>query len=96
MTAVVGRLGAALLKRKELIAQIDEGRGLAPAAQLEVEQAAVECERLIDVADLERDMVETEGARFLGFGHGSLRLSSPDRYMVTRPAPANMRLRAAG
>ena len=41
MTAVVGGLGAALLKREELIAQIDEGRGLASAAKLEVEQAAV-------------------------------------------------------
>jgi len=28
MTAVVGGLAAALLQREELIAQIDEGRGL--------------------------------------------------------------------
>src|SRR6266508_6140002 len=64
MTAVVGGLAAALLQREELIAQIDEGRGLAPAAQLEVEQAAVERQRRVDIADLERDMVETDGARF--------------------------------
>ena len=65
MTAVVGGLGAALLEREELIAQIDESRGLAPTANLEVEQAAVKCERLLDIADLEGDMVETDGARFL-------------------------------
>src|SRR6266540_1135598 len=75
MTAVVGRLGAALLQRKELVAQIDERRGLALAAQLELEQAAVEGQRLLDIADLERDMVETQGARFSCLRHGSLRSS---------------------
>jgi hypothetical protein len=52
MTAVVGGLGAALLEREELIAQIYKGRGLAPAAKLEVEQATVERQRLIDITDL--------------------------------------------
>src|SRR5215469_17867834 len=70
MTAVVGGLGAALLQREELIAQIDERRGLALAAQFEVEQAAVERQRLLDVADLESDVVETDGARFPCFRHG--------------------------
>src|SRR5262245_9500350 len=70
MTAVVGGLGAALLQRQELIAQIDEGRGLALAAQLELEQAAVKGQRLLDVADLEGDMVETDGARFSWLRHG--------------------------
>src|SRR5262245_16495189 len=56
MAAVVGRLLTALLQRQELVAQIDEGRGLALAAQLEIEQAAVEGERLLDIADLESDM----------------------------------------
>src|SRR5262249_4806060 len=64
MTAAVGRLGAALLQREKLVAQIDERRGLALSAQLELEQTAVEGQRLLDVADLERDMVETDGARF--------------------------------
>ena len=73
MAAVVGRLRAALLQGEELIAQIDEGRGLALAAQLEIEQAAVEGERLLDIADLESDMVETDGARFPCFRHGGLR-----------------------
>src|SRR5262249_50281493 len=70
MTAVVGGLGAAFLQREELIAQIDERRGLALAAQFEVEQASIECQRLLDIADLEGDMVETDGARFPGFRQG--------------------------
>src|SRR5262249_47027798 len=70
MTAVVGGLGAALLQREELITQIDERRGLALAAQFEVEQASVECQRLLDIADLEGDMVETDGARFSWLRHG--------------------------
>lgn len=39
MTAVVSGLGTALLERKELVAQIDEGRCLALPAKFEVEQA---------------------------------------------------------
>src|SRR5215469_12719963 len=38
MTAIVRGLPAPLLESQELITQIDEGRGLAPAAQLEIEQ----------------------------------------------------------
>src|SRR6185436_15851313 len=56
MPAVIGCLPAAVLQREELVAQIDEGRILALAAQLEVEQPAVEGQRLFDVADLERDV----------------------------------------
>src|SRR5216684_3776048 len=37
MPAVVGALGAALLEREELVAQIDEGRSIALAAKLKVE-----------------------------------------------------------
>src|SRR5262249_12927832 len=73
MAAVVGRLLAALLQRDELIAQIDEGRGLALAAQLELEQPAIEGQRLLDIAHLERNMIEPDGARFPCFRHGSLR-----------------------
>ena len=43
MTAVVGSLPAAFLKRQELIAEIDESRVLALTAQFEVKQAIVEC-----------------------------------------------------
>ena len=80
MTAVVGGLGAALLEREELIAQIDKGRGFAPAAKLEIEQATVKRQRLIDITDLKSDMVETDGARFLGLGHRSLRLRPQPSY----------------
>jgi hypothetical protein len=38
MTAVVSGLGATLLQREELIAQIDKGRSLAPTAKVEVER----------------------------------------------------------
>src|SRR5262252_3743524 len=76
MTAAVGRLRAALLQREELVAQVDERRGLALAAQLELEQTAIKGQRLVDIADLQRDMVETHGARFACFWHGSLRQSS--------------------
>ena len=64
MTAVVGGLGATLLESQELIAQVDEGRGLASAAKLEFEQATVKRQRLVDITDLESDMVEADGARF--------------------------------
>jgi hypothetical protein len=49
MTAAVGSLRAALLERDKLIAEIDEGRGFAPAAKFEFEQATVERNRLIDI-----------------------------------------------
>ena len=57
MSPVVRRLRSACLKGQELIAEIDEGHGVALAAQFEVEQATVEGERLVDVADFEGDMV---------------------------------------
>jgi hypothetical protein len=40
------------LQGKELVAQVDEGGCFALAAQLEFEQAAIEGQRLVDVADL--------------------------------------------
>src|SRR5262249_33392877 len=60
------------LQRQELVAQIDERHGLALAAQFELEQATVKCQRLLDIADLEGDMVETDGARFSWLRHGAL------------------------
>ena len=82
MTAVVGGLGAALLESQELIAQVDEGRGLAPAAKLEFEQATVKRQRLIDITDFESDMVETDGARFLCMGHEVSPFTCPACHMV--------------
>jgi hypothetical protein len=51
MTAIVRGLPSPRLERQELIAEVDEGRTLAPTSQLEVEQAAVERERLVDISD---------------------------------------------
>src|SRR5262245_66030788 len=47
MTALIRRLPATLLQSEELIAKINERRVLALAAQFEVEQAAVERQRLV-------------------------------------------------
>src|ERR1044072_1613331 len=74
VAAIVGGLGPTFLKREELVAQIDEGRGVALAPKLEIEQSAVEGQSLFDVTDLERDMIETNGACFSWPGHGTLRL----------------------
>src|SRR5262245_27027652 len=69
MPAVIGGLPTAFLQGEELIAKIDESRVLALAPQLEFEQAAVERQCLFDVADLERDVIETNRARLLCFSH---------------------------
>ena len=71
MAGGVSGLGSALLKGEELIAEVYKGGILATAAQLEVEQPAIECERRIDVADFKRDVVEADGARFPVFRHGA-------------------------
>jgi len=49
---------AAFHQGQELIAHVDEGLPLAAAAQLEREDPGVEFQRRLDVADLERDVVE--------------------------------------
>jgi len=58
--------------RDELVAQVDEGHPRYAAAQLEREQPSVEGKRLVDVADLERDVVDPHESD----GHG---LCSPPR-----------------
>ena len=57
----------------ELVAHVDEGVALALAAQCEIEDAAVPLERFIDVADLDRDVIDADEPRFLSFGHDRLR-----------------------
>src|SRR5262249_11179509 len=71
MASVVGGLLAALLQRDELVAQIDKRHGVALAAQLKAKEAAVECQRLLDVADLERNVIEPHDARFVRSSHGT-------------------------
>jgi hypothetical protein len=63
MTAFVGGLCTAFLERKELVAQINEGRCVALAAKLEIDQAAVESQSLFDITNLQSDMVEADSAR---------------------------------
>jgi len=62
VTSVVGRLRTSLLQRDELIAEIDERHRLVLFPQLEIEQAAVENQRRFDVADLERDVIDSDVA----------------------------------
>jgi hypothetical protein len=82
MPPVVGGLGATLLEGQELIAEVDEGRSFASAAKLELEQAALKRQRLIDITDFESDMVETDGARFLCLGHEGSPFTCPAPHMV--------------
>jgi hypothetical protein len=65
-------LSTALLQGKELIAQVDEGRGVALAPKFEIEQSTVEGQSLLDITDFERYVVETNGARFTCVDHGAL------------------------
>src|SRR5204862_306541 len=57
------------LQREELVAKVDEGHVRLAAAQLEAEQFAVEAKRLVNVADLDRDMVEADQAGFVRSWH---------------------------
>jgi protein-disulfide isomerase-like protein with CxxC motif len=92
MTTVISGLGATLLEGQELIAQVDEGRGFASAAKLELEQATIKRQRVIDITDFESDMVETDGRAFFAWAIRILRSLAPpliwwrDR---SRPITAN-------
>ena len=55
---------------------------LALAAQREVKQPSVEGERLFNVADLDRDMVEPNGTRLLCFRHKGLQPSVYSPHVV--------------
>ena len=89
MTAVVSRLFASRLQRDELVAKIDEGHRLALAAQFEVEDAAVECQRFLNVPDFQRYVVEADGARLWGADHSTLQ-SSAAGYLVRTAQSRNV------
>ena len=72
VSAVVGALCPPFLEREELVAEVDEGSGVAPAAQGEVEQATVERQRLVNVTDLEGNVIEADGRAFLASGMATL------------------------
>jgi hypothetical protein len=58
---LVWRLGSSCCERDELIAQVDEGhRSPRSAAELELEEASIPGERFLDVADLERNVVDPD------------------------------------
>ena len=61
MALEVRRLRPPTRERDELIAHVDEGHCVAhSAAQLELEDLSVPLERLVDVADLERHVVDPD------------------------------------
>jgi hypothetical protein len=66
VAAVVGGLRAPGRERDELVAHVDERHARAAAAQLEVEDRAVEVERLVDVADFQGDVVQADGPWLAG------------------------------
>ena len=63
MAVVVRCLPPALGERDELVADVDERHAPGSAAQRELEDAAVELERLLDVPDLQRDVVDSDRLR---------------------------------
>jgi hypothetical protein len=72
MTCAVARLSPAFHQRDELVADVDESGVAGAAAELDVEQLAVELERAIDVVDLESDVVDPDEARLHGVVHGTI------------------------
>src|SRR5438477_10882996 len=54
-----------LRERDELVADVDDRHPRRATAQLEVEDPAVELERVVDALDLERDVVDADEARHL-------------------------------
>ena len=88
MACGVDTLRTPLGERDELVAHVDERHPAAAPPQLEVEQAAVELERLVDRAHLERDVVDADRA-----GHSpSVRV--PGTVPGTRPGrPTELRRR---
>src|SRR5881275_3725454 len=53
----------------ELVAHVDKGGALAAAAQIELEDLAVPVQRLVDVADLDRHMVDADQPGLLAVAH---------------------------
>src|SRR5262249_7053909 len=74
MAAIVRRLFAPFLKGDELVAQIAESHRVTLAAQLNLEEAAIEHQRLLDVSHLQRDVVEAHDARLCRLSHQTLLL----------------------
>src|SRR5205823_7405391 len=66
----------------ELVAHVDEGAALVLAAQVEIEDPAVPGQRLVDVADLDRDMVDADQPRLLAVAHLILPHGMRDAHLI--------------
>lgn len=67
VAGLVGRLRPGRRERDELVARVEEGHVVAhPPSQLELDEAAVEGQRGVQVVDLQRDVVDADQA-----GHGA-------------------------
>jgi len=73
----------------ELVAEKDEGRPLTLGRYFEIEEAAVEIQRLLDVAGLQRDMVDADGLcpGLRRLCHAVPRIQSGCRPSATGPNP---------
>ena len=49
-----------LHEREELVAHVEEDAGIDAAAHVELEHGLVELERVVDVADGQRDVIDTD------------------------------------
>ena len=58
----VGLPHGALGEREELVAQVDERHSAHPAAELQLEEAPVERQRLVERADLDGDVIDPDRA----------------------------------
>src|SRR5579859_6038352 len=68
----------------ELVAHVDEGVALTFAAQGEIEDLRVPGQRLVDIPDLDRDMVDADEPRFC-FGHWiAFQIRAPMRVTLYR------------
>src|SRR3954453_18619666 len=76
MPRIVTGLASALREGDELVAHVDEGHARHSPAKLDLEDLSVKAERLLDVADLERDVVDPGET---GLGHGFTVGASPRR-----------------
>src|SRR5712671_1432886 len=83
MATVVSGLGTALLQREELVAKVDESRSAALAPKFEIEQSTIESQGFFDIANLESDVIETNGSRFSWLRHGTLQRLAGDTSSMT-------------
>ena len=63
MARAVRRLRPTFHQRNELVADVDERGARHAPAQRELEDPSIEVERLVDVSDFERDVVDPDETR---------------------------------